>query len=113
MLLNHLDMREFLSKEIHCLARRATAVVPAVGRGNRDGTDNMPMVYKDFHLESQRRHKELMMQVTYNIVRDDERQVEQKRVRVKLDKLDMFKHLRKFYFHGDMRGARLSRFGVW
>lgn len=91
-----LNMDQFLSNQPHCLAGRATAVVPAKGR-SEDGTAEMEMVCKVYHPEVQRRHEGLTMQVIYKIVEKEDPASE------------MLKFLPKFYFHGDVKGTTTHR----
>lgn len=103
-----LNMKEHLSNQPHCLAGRATAVVPAIGHGGTDDHD-LPMVCKVYHPEVQRRHEGLTMEVIYEIARNDERNPQQDEERAKLGKLNMLNHLPTFYFFGDVKETTTQR----
>jgi ribosomal protein L30/L7E len=92
-----LDTKEFLSPKPHCLAGRATAVVPAESIENGKSTE---MVCKIYNPELQQRHEGLMMQVIYRIV-------EQNPLPGKYQ--SMLDHLPKFYFFGEVPRSTTNR----
>ena len=99
------DAKSFLSYRPQCLAGRATAVMPAVGYGPGRAS-KVDMVCKISHPEVQRRHEGTTMAIIYKIAEEDETRPETqaKKAEICYD-WNMFNHLPKFYFYGDVEGT--------
>ncbi|PPQ69533.1 hypothetical protein CVT26_001791 [Gymnopilus dilepis] len=99
------DAKSFLSYRPQCLAGRATAVMPAVGYGPGRAS-KVDMVCKISHPEVQRRHEGTTMAIIYKIAEEDETRPETqaKKAEICYD-WNMFNHLPKFYFYGDVKGT--------
>ena len=88
-----LTLKTFLSHEPHCLAGRATAVVPA--KATKNGASDKEMVCKIYHPEIQRRHEGKTLEVVHRIADQEDP--------------DMKKHLPTMFFYGDVPGSSTHR----
>ncbi|PPR03457.1 hypothetical protein CVT26_007873, partial [Gymnopilus dilepis] len=103
-----LRMNDYLSNQPHCLAGRATAVVPATGYTG--GSKEMEeMVCKLYHPEVGRANEGVIMEVIYKVAEDDEKKAQTDPERSKLSIKSMFDHLPKVYFYGDVKGTTTHR----
>ena len=103
-----LEMQDYLSNQPHCLAGRATAVVPATGYvgGSEKGE---AMVCKLYHPEVRRVNEGVTMEAIYKVAEDDAKKAQTDPERSNLCIKSMFNHLPKVYFYGDVKGTTTHR----